>query len=147
MTKDKPLIYFAHPYTTRGTPTEKRIAEILSERYEVLDPFVEEGGLEIKHGGKYYEVTTSQFAKDVVATDYQNWKRCDEYFGWFVKGEAMIGTTCELMWSLHAGKPITVLCYKYHPFLLEYSVSFYTTIKSLAEWKPFDKQTLKVVKK
>ena len=95
----------------------------------------------------YYEVTTMQFAKDVVATDWKNWNSCDEYFGWFPKGHAVIGTTCELMWSLYEGIPITVLSRSYHPFLLDYADNFYTTIKSLSKWKPFDRQTLKVVKK
>lgn len=128
----KPKIYFAHPFDTWKTKEEELIEKTLEARgYEVINPFKEEDHLNEKYGvDNYYENPTYEFADDIVDKDQKMVLDCDEYFGWFPKGIAMVGTPIELTWAYEDCKKITVVCYKPQPFLWIYSDVFYLGLEN-----------------
>lgn len=123
----RPKIYFAHPFDKWKTKQEEMIEKVLEDKgYCVVNPFREEDVLREKYEvDEYYDSPSIEYANDIVNKAYKMVRNCDEYFGWFPKGIALIGTPIELNWAFLHGKKITVLSYKPHPFLWVMSDRFY----------------------
>ena len=134
----KKTIYFAHPWDKWQSKREEMIERTLEKMgYEVVNPFKEENKLNEKYGvDNYYENPTIEFATEIVDKDYIMVQECDEYFGWFPKDVAMIGTAIELAWAKAMDKKITVLCYKPQPFLLVMADVFYLGYENFSDNKP-----------
>jgi len=151
--KDKrKKIYFACPWEKMNSVGYKDIVDILSQFFIVVTAYDNEQKHEEKYGSRYYDIALSlntmqdkryfdsinvmeDFARDIVATDYQLVSNCDAFLAWYPSelSRPSIGPVWEHTWAYKLHKrPIFTICETLNPFAIHFSSAAFTDIDTFA---------------
>ena len=114
-TKRKPMLYYAHPWTMRGTPEEQHQLDVLRAKgFSIYEPFKGEEELEKKYGGPYYSRPSVAFASALYRRDTLAINRCQYVLAMASTGST--GTSMEIMYGYRSKKKIIIIDDRMHPF-------------------------------
>ena len=125
-------VYFAHPYDTIGTPSEKTILKGMADRgWEVLNPFEHNPAEDI-----IKRITSGNFsicdALCLVENDLEGLSECDAVLVWIPNISTSIGTLCEMVYAFKAHKYVIVIQQQLngfpHAWVVYHADKIYTSV-------------------